>query len=164
MGKVVICCGGTGRGKTSFVKKSLSKLPGSIKFFIYDVNQEYKIYYNKPLVYMVDFFQLIRPVKNSCIVFEEATIFFNHSKLSDVLLHKLVCKRHDNNIIFLNFHSLRKVPVNILDLCNDLILFKTNDSLQFVESKYKSHPEIFNAFLNVNKNQNDFYYEIVKIS
>jgi hypothetical protein len=87
--------------------------------------------------------------KNSVSVIEEATIFFKSAAKQQQLQSLLVRSRHQNNFIFLCFHSLRSVPTWILDLTDALRLSKTNDTLQVLH-KFDGLDKIEEAFKSVN--------------
>jgi hypothetical protein len=149
-----IIIGGTGRGKTTFVKKMLSHIaPERIE--IYDVNKEYEDFYKQSFLEFEDFMLKVKPLKNKFIVFEEATIFFNNRGCDKILVDMLVRKRHTNNYIILNFHSIRNVPRYVWDLCNIVTLFKTNDSEKKIND-YFDLEEFVNTFYQV-KDSPDFH-------
>jgi energy-coupling factor transporter ATP-binding protein EcfA2 len=147
-----IIVGSTGSGKTTCVVDFLNIIKNRQKH-IFDVNAE-PVYMNCKLYKDGDFSKFVEEmnkVKNSVIVFEEATIFFSNWKLSENVLKILVQKRHKNNLIFFVFHSLRTVPVSITDFCDVLILFKTLDRETLVKSKYKNDPKIIVAYEKAQK-------------
>lgn len=133
--------GATGTGKTTACKKLLN-LSGK-EPFIYDVNNEYG---SKTLLKINDFLLHATKKTNSFILFEEATIFFSHSGRTDEIMNLLVRKRHTNNVICLVFHSLRSMPLYILDMIDLIILFKTVENKGVIEKKYKDEIEILEAF------------------
>lgn len=132
----IIIVGATGTGKTTEVKSRISNV-NPANLMIYDVNNEYQDFYNKPFGDFKDFAAEARAATNKVIVFEEATIFLNNRSRDNQLVDILVRKRHTNNMIFLNFHSFRTIPRYIYDLSNYIILFKTNDSVELIEKKYE---------------------------
>lgn len=133
-GKAIIVVGGTGMGKSTFVKSCLSHVaPENI--WLYDVNNEYRDYI-VPLPQLPSFQAFCdhaAKLNQSVIVFEEATIFLNNKGSNQKLIDILVRKRHTENLIILVFHSLRSVPKYLLDLCNIMVLHKTNDPLDIAE-------------------------------
>lgn len=142
-------------------KKIISELRKP--FFVYDVNNEYGT--GKTLPTISEFLSLVcdeTKVKNSVILFEEATIFFNHSK-SEKVTNLLVRKRHTRNCIIFLFHSLADVPPYILRLIDFIILFATNDNPGVIERKFKDFPEILTLYHDVLKGkQTNFHFCKVK--
>lgn len=125
-GKAFIIVGAPGMGKTTFVKNILKRVhPGTI--WLYDVNNEYTEIINQPLLDFDVFCKEAMKKRESILVFEEATIFLSNKGSNNELKNILVRKRHTHNTILLVFHSLRYVPKYLLDLCNYMALYKTND-------------------------------------
>jgi hypothetical protein len=129
--------GKTKTGKTTFTKGLILDAIDNRPVFVYDVNNEYKAFYNDEFVKKEEFMLKVKNVKNSFIVFEEATIFFNNKACDEILQEMLVRKRHTKNIIYMNFHSFRAVPNYVFDLVDYITIFKTNDSPKRVAEKYK---------------------------
>jgi ABC-type multidrug transport system ATPase subunit len=146
-GKAFLIVGGTGSGKTTFTKKALAKVHPNARF-IYDVNNEYKEFFDYPLKDFDEFIYIASTLKNAFIVFEEATIFLNNKSSNKILIDILVRKRHTNNTIFLVFHSLRSIPRYVFDLSNILVLHKTNDNENFVEKRFENEI-VTDAFLKI---------------
>lgn len=160
-GKAFIVVGGTGRGKSTFVKKCLDKV-NKDAILLYDVNNEYSVYYPHPFLPIEQFTEKSTTVRSAVIVYEEATIFFSNRSSNDSLREILVRKRHTNNTIFLVFHSLRNVPRYVYDLCNYVVLHKTNDSKSLVESKFDDE-RLTKVFDRVLKNTDPHYAELFSI-
>ncbi len=134
-GKGIIVVGGTGMGKTTFIKTCLSMTNKEV-VYLYDVNNEYDEYTpeNYSLPDFKDFCNRSVQLKQSVIVFEEATIFLDNRGSNNQVISMLVRKRHTENTIFLVFHTIRSIPKNLLGLCNLMVLHKTNgDNLEVVE-------------------------------
>jgi DNA helicase HerA-like ATPase len=144
-GIAFIVAGGTGTGKTTVVKNALQKIHPEARL-VFDNNKEYTGIYDKPFDPDFKRFALAASkVRNAAIVFEEATIFLKRQGVGEHTIKVLVEKRHRNNIIFLVFHSLRLVPLDIMDLCNYMVILKTNDSVESVERRFNNEI-ISNAF------------------
>lgn len=161
-GKAFLIIGGTGRGKSTFARKRLKNVDKRA-LMIYDVNNEHTDLYDKPFVDFETFINISSKVRNAVLFYEEATIFFSnrggsHKKMIDILVRK----RHTNNTIFLIFHSLRTVPRDIIDLCNYIVLFKTNDSQSLVDSKFK-RDDISALFSRVYNAKDHYYHEIYSL-
>lgn len=123
--------------------------------YIYDVNKEYYDYYKEPFVPYNEFINNIKDVTNSFILIEEATIFFNVKATDKLIQEMLVRKRHTNNIIYLNFHSIRAIPRYVFDLVNYVTIFKTNDTLEVVKTKYDD-ARFLKAFTAVNTDEDPY--------
>lgn len=136
----IINCAKKKHGKTSLTKAILNSFPGPK--YIYDVNGEYKDFgsaavFPRPFT---KFMESAVQMKETCIVFEEASIFFSHQGAQgakDEMVEMLVRNRHTKNLIILNFHSINKIPSYIWDHVTYLILGKTNDKPKWVEREYK---------------------------
>jgi len=163
MSKCIIIVGNTGTGKTTEAKKLLSSI--QMKKYIYDVNNEYREY-DKQAVFpnFKIFLSNAKMMRDTVIMFEEATIFLTHASSSESIRDMLVRKRHTNNIIIFNFHALRQVPLYLLDFCNYLIIGKTNDIPDKMRTKFDSFTDIVDAFNRVNESDNKYIKEYVKLN
>ena len=101
--------------------------------------------------------------RETCIVFEEATIFFSHAGSTEEIKTILVQKRHTKNLIIFNFHSLRQVPLYILDFCDLLIIGKTIDNKKNIEDKFKDFQEIWQAFNMVADSPDKYVKKYIKL-
>ncbi|NDF16195.1 hypothetical protein EB061_12905 [bacterium] len=166
MSKCIVITGATGTGKTTEVVKILKEL-NARPHYIFDVNNEekYRPFKNKwsKIVDIKKFLTELKPVKGSNIIFEEATIFFSHSGATEEIKSLLVQKRHTNNFLIFNFHSLRQVPLFILDFCDLLILGKTIDNRSNIENKFKDFSEIYEAFNMARDSPDKFIKVYVKL-
>lgn len=161
-GFVIVQVGRTRTGKTTELKKIIArelKANPSRKLEIYDINCEYKEFYNKPLKKFGEFIEYVATLQKALIVFEEATIFFTaRGGLDIVMREKLVRKRHEKNIIILNFHSWGHVPKDILAMTDFLIVRKSNDSEKTVKDR-TDNEKVLAAFNKV-KDSTDNYFKI----
>lgn len=138
----IIVCGARKTGKTTLIKeKLLKKYPG--RKFIYDVNKEYP---GGVMMDMDQFLNISTQLQNSIILFEEATIFFDNKGSVKEVREMLVRARHSNVILVFAFHALQFVPLNILSMCDVLILKRTNDNEGLITKKFKDSPKIITAF------------------
>jgi DNA helicase HerA-like ATPase len=149
-GKALIIVGMTGSGKSTLVKKYIAPVARS-RLWLHDVNGEY--FPDEPEIPIDDFITVAAKLRESVIVFEEATIFFSNRGSNKIMRDILVRKRHRHNCIILVFHSIRSIPVYIFDLCNYVTLFRTNDTEDLVRTK---NPLLLNAFEKV-KNKKFVY-------
>lgn len=160
-GKAIICVGGTGKGKTTFVKSRLRKVNKNA-IHLYDVNNEYTEFYKGKFTTFETFTEKAAKITNAVIVFEESTIFFSHTGSSQTIREILVRKRHTQNTIIFVFHSLRQIPRFIIDMCNYMVIFKTNDNAELVEKRFDNEV-ITSAYNRVKENKDDHFFEVVNL-
>lgn len=156
--KAMAVIGGTGRGKTTFIKNEiLSRVNSHI---IYDVNNEYyKNSFHLPEI--EEFIDRIEDIRNVTFVFEEATIFFKHSQgVSRKVENLLVRKRHKQQFFVFVFHALHQIPVSIIDYLDTYVLFKTDENINLVENKFRGHERIINNYREVLKSDNFHFYKV----
>lgn len=148
--KCIVVAGMTGTGKTTFVKNNiLSKVPVSNQL-VFDVNGEYSGHGTFDDPNIESFMSYAQTQTNKVIVFEEATIFFSQHGVKRDLFNFLVKKRHMNNTLVFVFHSLRKIPQDILDMTDFVVVLRTNDRPGIVYERFKDNPEIIDAYEAVN--------------
>jgi DNA helicase HerA-like ATPase len=163
MSKAFIFVGATGTGKTTDVKKSILDKVGKDNLFIFDVNNEYNAYYSKTLLPFDTFAETATQIRNGVILFEEATIFLSNRGSNEYLRDILVRKRHAKNIIVLVFHSFRSIPRYIFDLCNYVVIHKTNDNPDLIEQKF-NHSGLTALFKEVAASPNKYEKRTYQIS
>lgn len=161
MSKCFIVVGTAGTGKTTFVKNMLSKV-NKKAVSVYDVNNEYPEYSKGNLPELDEFTNFVDNSRNGVFVFEEATIFFNTRGTDKTLNKILVRKRHTNNTIILVFHSLRAIPRYVYDLCNYMVVRKTNDSETQIMGKF-SDEKLIKIMRLVNSDKNPYAEYIYKV-
>ncbi len=178
MSKIFIIAGRAGSGKTTFCKEHIYNFGLNVLFFdLY--NYEYKDLpeietqgenawqVNGKMKYTGDVDLLISSVgklRNCTLVVEDSTVFFGSRLADDVSFKKAIYgRRHKNiNLVFL-FHAVNRITVGIMEQANYLVLFKTNDVLRVVSSKYQNR--IINAALQrVEKSNDPHYNEIIKLA
>lgn len=140
-----------GRGKSTEAKNIVESFLHK-DLYVYDVQGQYKQYPNnkiKGLPTMEQFLQIVESVKNSVIVFEEATIFFSNKGRVEEIINLLVSNFHSKNVIVFIFHSLRSVPVEIMDYIHFLHLWHTNDRVTLIRNKFKDDPYLLEVFNSV---------------
>lgn len=146
--KKIILVGATGTGKSTLIDKLISKVKNVC---IFDPQNEYEGRGGFFVPEIDDFLKYVTTLKNTFIVFEEATIFFTSRSNVREVRKILVSCRHDNNSIVFVFHSLDQVPDSVKSLCDYLILFYTNDSVSKVKRKFSHDINVTNAFLKLKK-------------
>ena len=125
---------------------------------VYDINKEYGKYYNESFVDFQIFLEKISDdkIKNTYILIEEATIFFDTSSRFEEMKNILVRARHTGNIIQMNFHSFLSVPKNIFNLLDYCVIFKTNDTIMTVRAKYDNE-QVIEAFEDARQSKDEFF-------
>ena len=125
--------GHTGQGKTQWVKKFI----GEKNQYIFDLNNEYNLPPDNNLVYprmrhiemdVNKFVAIIGKLRNTNIVFEDATGFLR-GRQGAPLIRRIVAKRHTGNNFFIFFHSINRVPPELMEMSNYIVLFKTIDNI-----------------------------------
>lgn len=138
MANSILIVGGQGTGKTHFAKQVISKVPRQ-NLLVFDVNNEYKDFYPYPFNPDIDaFLSKVLERQNGVILVEDATAFLSNRGRKDSLVKALVSKRHSNNTYILLFHSFRAVPKYIFDLCNKVVIFKTNDPESLIQNAFQN--------------------------
>ena len=163
MSKCIIIVGNTGTGKTTEARR-LMRAVGSMEKYIYDVNNEYKDIRGAVFCEFKEFLAEAKHKENTCILFEEATIFFSHSNSTETIKNILVRKRHTNNLLIFNFHALRQVPLFILDFANYIIIGKTNDLESRVSAKFADAPKIYTAWQDAQEDEDRYVKIHVKLN
>lgn len=163
-GIAYIMIGRRGCGKTTLSKELLDARPDAMPCIIYDVNNEYKMYYPEEFDDFNVFLGKISDerIKNHFILIEEATIFFNTQSNYYEMKNLLVRARHTGNIIQLNFHSFGSVPKGIYNLLDYVVVFKTNDNEKNVTDRF-DHPEVIQAYRDAKTSDDPHFYRTVKI-
>ena len=135
---VIIVIGAREQGKSTYIRNVLLRNSQGKKIYAHDPNLEYSgvIKLGSSLF---DFVSKTVSKRDSIIIFEEATIYFTSVKRSEQIIEILArsSKAHLNNDIIFVFHSLRSLPVWLLDMSNYLVIFKTNDRPQTFRTKFK---------------------------
>jgi len=168
-----IVVGAPGQGKSEFVKQAIE----GRRCWVFDIQNEYgsrtKYKGQKPL-YLSDnpnaerarfvgddlerFMLQALPKKDTIVVFEEATIFFQGR--TDKLVRKLMVNRwHTGNSYMFLFHSINAIPPRIMEMSNYVVLHKTLDEDHIVQWKYS---RLFHHFLDL-QSQPDGSRKIIKL-
>jgi hypothetical protein len=140
-GIIMLVIGQRRTGKSTKIKKIISTI--NAPKYIYDVRNEY--YTGGFNMTMDEFLQIVQNVKESVIVFEEATIFFRGTT-NKIMRDILTGCSHNKNFIILAFHSFRAVPVDILELVDYIAYGKTKDRASLIYEKYKDDPSFLEMF------------------
>lgn len=149
-------------GKTTYITDELigPYHDTGVPCYIFDPQREYG-YFNEPEVADIGdiekFFDIVENKWNSCIVFEEATMFFEHSsRLKKRITEMFVNTYHRGNVILLNFHSFSQVPKYIRNMVKVIHICHTNDTAENVEKLF-SDPGFIEDFNKVQSNPDRFF-------
>lgn len=168
-GFVILQIGRPRTGKTTETKKHLQIISEKDPYrtiHILDPNLEFTEFLEegeKPIRKWSLFEPTIRDVENTITVIEEATICLDPRKKEGTVLEMIIKKRHDNNIMILNFHSWRTVPHYIIDFCDFITIFKTQDSDRAIKDRC-DWDTVFKAFKRVQNNPSRFYKETIDLN
>ena len=157
---LILVIGGTNQGKSYYVKEAIVKNQ-SLPVFVYDVQNCYGPKSTKPGDIVTNlpiaatgqprarwygdsktFLQYALKKRNTIIVFEEATAFFE-GRTSEDMRKVIINKHHHHNTIICMFHSISSVPPRIMQLSYIVILFKTGDEESEVKRKYSKCLDAF---------------------
>jgi len=172
MSSTYIVIGAPGQGKSPFVQKFIE----GRRCFVFDIQNEYgqrtKYPGQRPIGLSdnvndlrarykgddIEAFQLMCLQKrDTVLIFEEATIFFEGR--TGKLTRKLLVNRfHTGNVYMFLFHSINAVPPRIMEMCNFIVLLKTNDEEHNVRWKYT---KLLYYFLDL-REKPDGSYHIIK--
>jgi DNA helicase HerA-like ATPase len=157
--KAIAIIGMKGTGKTTTVKAIISKLAG--KKYVYDVNREYSK--SEVLPDFDEFLAHVATVKNSVIVFEEASVFLSNAIQARAMKNIMIRTRHTNNFVVFVFHAIRQLPVDIFEGLNAIVLKKTNERLDILDSKYKHNPDIIRGHREAQNSPDRFFQSLIII-
>jgi hypothetical protein len=155
--QTTLIVGASGQGKTFFAKEKF--IYGKKNVLVFDINNEYfedKRQTDPKLILitapklpvdttqprsryiggdMDEFVTIATAKRNTNIVFDEASIFFNGRITEKELLKLILTRKHTHNNIILCFHSLEEVPRFMYRQSNFIVLFKTQDTEKAFTSK-----------------------------
>lgn len=163
-GEVNILIGRTGTGKTTYIRKALEVIP--LKKEIFDIDNEYRDFGTIPLKrtekksledFADEFKNKICSVWESVIVLSEAGIFITNNGNVDMAMRELLKgARKRGNFVFLDFHKLSEVNVNILTFANRIIIKKTQFETKAQINKFSHYPIIVESMRTVQNSSNEF--------
>ena len=182
MSNLIIICGGTGQGKSHYTNSNLlgneiRSVGGkdyyypsltSKRQYIFDINNEYMFPSDNVLAPIMrnvncndkQFVENCKRLTRSNIVFEDASGFLR-GKQSKEIARLIVQRRHTQNNYIILFHSINRVPPELLEYCNYLIVFKTGDNLKDIDNKFKN--ELINQMFLSLRNKKEHSFIIKKL-
>lgn len=145
-----IVMGAPGMGKSPFAQKMIENR----RCLIFDVNNEYgtRTKYPGQIPFNISsnvrdmrcryigwdintFSNLAMAKKNTVVIFEEATMFFR-GKQKQETSRLIIGRIHTGNTYVFLFHSINRVPPEIMEIADIAVLFKTNDEEKTILRKY----------------------------
>lgn len=164
IGKGHIFVGMTDTGKSYHIKNNiLPKIPNKNSLFIFDINNEYKDFFPYDFIEFEDFAHATTLLKNSVILYEEATVFLDGRMKTDKDVKRVLSlKSHRNNYVILVFHSFREIPRYVYQLCNYITVFKTNEVPKTAISEIRDE-RLIPIIQRVHDNKSMHYNETFKI-
>lgn len=154
---LILMIGHTGQGKTT----KATELIKNKRQYIFDVNNEFRhLPIDTGAMYpqmrntdldLKRFVSICEKINNTNVLIEDATGFLR-GKQSDTFSRLLVKKRHQRNNYIILFHSINRVPPELMEMSNFIYLFKTNDNFKIIDTKFKNQ-SLNNAFLRLQKDR-----------
>lgn len=183
---LILIAGQTGQGKTPYLNETFLKnkhippVPPIVKGkyyansesnrqYIFDVNNEYLLPddygQHKPQMRHTEmnikkFISVASSLKNTNVVIEDATGFLR-GRQSEDFARMLTAKMFTQNNYIIIFHSINRIPPELMEMANYLVLFKTNDNIDIIDTKFKDE-RINAAFIEL-KDAPRFSKKIIKI-
>lgn len=139
-GRAYAIIGRPGAGKTTIARRMARAIGAPL--LVFDTNAEWG---GGPLPDMDTFIEAAGRARGRLVIFEDATVFFTHARHQG-LTRLLIGKRHAGNVYLLLFHSLRQVPLYVLDMLNGIVVLKTNDQPDKVAKRFEGFPHVVAAF------------------
>lgn len=162
---LITVIGATGQGKTTLVNKMIE----GKNQYVFDVNNEYKNLPDDRQKFVsqmrnVDmdikrFISNCSRLRNTNIVFEDATGFLR-GRQGEQMARLMVAKRHTNNNYIILFHSINRVPPEIMEMSNFVLLMRTRDNANVIQQKFDNE-QLTEAFLKL---QNLPKFSYIKIN
>lgn len=149
--KAIVLVGEQGRGKSTEAMNIIRNFANK-DLYVYDINGDYGKFKNnkiKGLPSMEVFLEIAQQVKNSVIVYEEATIFFGNKGRSESIVNQLVRNFHTKNVIVFLFHSVRSIPVEIMDFVQFIKFYHTNDRYTLIANKFRDDIDLLKVYKDV---------------
>lgn len=143
--KVYVIVGRKKAGKTTKALDIVRRIGAPV--LVYDTQGQWT---NAAPPTMDKFLDMVQAARGRVVVFEEAGIFFANTGRSERLVYILTSSRHHRNVTLFLFHSLRQVPLYVLDLADRFVLFKTNDTPRKVLDKFRGMDHVLDAWESVN--------------
>lgn len=129
MSSIALNLGITGNGKTKRTLMLMELYPEKTPYVVDPTYQYVKFKNIKQINPSIDIRIPLQRIKNGLIIIDEAQLYFTHAASNAPLIAALSVCRHNNSMTILNFHTLRQVPIYIIDYVNQIVLGHTNDEI-----------------------------------
>jgi len=146
---LTVIAGETGSGKSSIAKKMVKE---SQHVCVYDVQNEYglktfpedreRFCLSPPRHSIKHFMKIVKETTGFLHVIEEGTGVFRGT-VGMEFISQVLGKRHTGNRFLLIFDQLHRIPPDIYEFIDVLIMFKTGDLEKNIKSKY---PDLIDKF------------------
>jgi hypothetical protein len=175
-----IVIGKPGSGKSEWVKELIR----TRRSFVFDVQNEYgqrtKYKGQQPLGFsdnpnaeraryvpksarlredVEKFMEMCRHKRDTNVVFEEATIFFE-GRTGELTKTLIINRIHTGNVYYFVFHSIASVPPRIMQMASFVVLFATLDEDTQVGQKYS---RLFVPYKELQESAGKEKFRIVKL-
>jgi len=102
-----------------------------------------------------------KDLKNSFIIFEDARKYIG-DRITDDTRHFILDSKQKNLDLLFIFHALRRIPVELLDVADILVLKKTNEA--DIPPKMNAWPEVKQVLQAVRKNPDRFVHQTLLLN
>lgn len=154
LGEIWIYVAGRYRGKTTLMIKDTKNVPNDRLYYNEFHGDSWNTARRLKRKFMShdDFLEFVSTLRDCVVVFEDASAIFK-LMLSKKAIEVLARCRNEGVTILMAFHSFRKIPNDILDMIDGLVIFGTEDKEHHVIAK-TDNPKVLEAFHIIRKSGN----------
>ena len=177
--KIFIAVGGRGTGKTTYLK-TIADNHNSKKVLVYDTDDNKKWNYPYISVEQLAFWksgkyklidansenvlnEINNHIKDTFLFIEDATKYIN-SSISKSLKNFLLASKQRNVDVIITYHSFRRIPPDLLNFTNGLIIFKTNEDIREFKSKIPNFELVSEIYTQVQQHKSRYFYQVILIN
>lgn len=178
LNKIILVVGRRGSGKTTFAKKLASSQnkkilvvdtfdhPSYVDYKLLTTDKlaywqkgAYRVFDKDPLTMLLTINTVVR---NAFLILEDAAKYLSGNTPKEIK-NILIDSRNRNLDIILMFHNLSDIPPYIAKMCNDIVLFRTNDNMDKTQAKFFNFHELQKLHTEIKANKSPHYYKIISI-